>query len=149
MEISPINEFRIFAHGVAFDPDAYLATTGLKFDGVWHKHELNPNHPKSSGIFKILGDGPTLPIYEQERIAVEYLTANRDALSALAYEPTVTTFVLGLHYQVELEEGTVGFAVGSCAPLMSIALEIGIAPIYYVLLKRRDSQGSNTEDHHR
>jgi hypothetical protein len=138
MEASQINEFRIFAHGVAFDPEAYLAATTLKFDGVWHKYELSPNHPKSSGVFKILGDGPTLPIYEQERIAIQYLTANREALRALALEPTVTTFILGLHYQVELEEGTIGFSVGSSAPLMSIALDIGIAPTYYVVLNRHE-----------
>jgi hypothetical protein len=60
------NHFEVFAHGEAFDPDAYLSTAPLKFDGVWRKGESNvPNHPKSSGVFKTLGDGLTLPLFEQ------------------------------------------------------------------------------------
>ena len=50
-----MNEFRLFAHGVTFDPDDYLASAPLKFDGVWHKGEAGHNHPKSSGVFKVLG----------------------------------------------------------------------------------------------
>lgn len=127
----PINEFRLFAHGIAFDPDAYLATTTLKFDGVWLKGELRHDHPKSSGVFKVLGDGPTLPIFEQERIAITYLSVNREALQVLARTPGVTTFILGLQYHIKLEEGTVGFAMGPSAPLMRLALEIGISPTFY------------------
>lgn len=91
-----MNEFRLFAHGVEFDPDAYLASAPLKFDGVWRKGESGHNHPKSSGVFKVLGDGRTVPILEQERIAIQFLSANREALKALAQHPQVTTFILGL-----------------------------------------------------
>jgi hypothetical protein len=35
-----MNEFRLFAHGVAFDPVAYLASAPLKFDGVWHALDI-------------------------------------------------------------------------------------------------------------
>ena len=136
MELPRINEFRLFAHGEAFDPDTYLATTTLKFDGVWHKGESGQDHPKSSGVFKVLGDGRTLSIFEQERIAIDYLTANREALRALAREPGVTTFILGLQYQIELEEGTIGFCMGPSARLMKLALDIGIAPTYYVTIDR-------------
>lgn len=138
MEAIPMNHFRLFAHGEAFDPDAYLATTALTFDGVWHKGESGHDHPKSSGVFKVLGDGPTVPLFKQEQVAIDYLTANREALSALAREPGVTTFILGLHYQIRLEEGTVGFTVGPSAPLMRLALEIGIAPTYYVTIERSE-----------
>lgn len=140
MEITQINEFRVFAHGEAFDPDAYLARTALKFDGVWRRGESGHNHPKSSGVFKVLGDGWTIPILEQERIAIQYLTANREALKALAREPGVTTFILGLQYQIQLEEGIVGFSLGPPAALMRVALDIGIAPTYYVVIDRSEER---------
>jgi hypothetical protein len=141
-----MNQFRVFAHGMAFDPDAYLASVPLKFDGVWHKGEAGHDHPKSSGVYKLLGDGRTLPIFEQERIAVEFLSANRDALKALAQYPGVTTFILGLQYHIELDESTGGFCMGPSARLMWHALDIGIEPTYYVTLDRRrewkDEQGA-------
>ena len=132
-----MNQFRLFAHGVAFDPDAYLAEAPLKFDGAWHKGEGGHDHPKSSGVFKMLGNGRTLPIFEQERIAVEFLSANREALKALATYPGVTTFILGLEYHITVDEGMIGFCVCPLAQLMAHALEIGIEPIYYVTLDRR------------
>ena len=92
---------------------------------------------KSSGVFKMLGNGRTLPIFEQERIAVEFLSANREALKALATYPGVTTFILGLEYHITVDEGMIGFCVCPLAQLMAHALEIGIEPIYYVTLDRR------------
>jgi hypothetical protein len=132
-----MNEFRLFAHGETFDLDAYLASTTLKFDGVWHKGESGHEHPKSSGVFKVLGDGRTVLIVEQELIAIDYLTANREALKVLAREPGVTTFILGLQYHIELEEGTIGFCLLPSARLMSLAIEIGIEPAYYVTIDSR------------
>jgi hypothetical protein len=146
MKASQINEFRLFAHGKAFNPQAFLETTTLNFDGVWHKGELGHDHPKSSGIFKILGDGPTVPLEEQEQIAIDYLSANHDALKLLAQAPGVTTFILGLQYQVKLEENITGFAIGPSAPLMSLALDIGIAPTYYIMLERKEAWESAPED---
>jgi len=52
-----MNEFQVFALGDEFDPDAYLASAPLKFDGLWRKGESGRGHPKSSGVFKTLGDG--------------------------------------------------------------------------------------------
>lgn len=141
-----MNQFRLFAHGEGFDPEAYLTTTTLRFDGVWHKGESGHDHPKSSGIFKVLGDGRTISILGQEQIAIDYLSANREALKALAQEPDVTTFILGLQYQIELEEGTIGFTVSPSAPLMSLALEIGIAPTYYVVMDREEDRPAESED---
>ena len=129
-----MNEFRLFAHGEAFDPEAYLASTTLKFDGVWHKGESGHDHPKSSGVFKMLGDGRTVPIVEQELIAIDYLTANREGLRLLAQEPGVATFILGLQYHIKLEEGTIGFCLLPSTHLMSLALDIGIETAYYVTI---------------
>lgn len=130
------NEFRLFAHGVEFDPNAYLASSPLKVDGVWRKGESGHNHPKSSGVFKVLGDGRTLPLFEQERIAIEYLSANREALKALSQHRQVTTFILGLQYHTVLNVNTVGFAMGPSEPLMRHCLDIGILPTFYVTLDR-------------
>src|SRR5262245_61275935 len=131
-----MNEFRLFAHGVEFDPDAYLASAPLKFDGVWRKGESGHDHPKSSGVVKVLGDGRTVPTCEQERIAIEYLSANREALKALAQHPQVTTFILGLQYHLVLDGNTIGFCMGPSARLMRHCLDIGISPTYYVTLDR-------------
>jgi hypothetical protein len=132
-----MNDFRLFAHGVDFEADAYLASTPLKFDGVWHKGQFAHDHPKSSGVFKILGDGQKLPLSEQETIAIEYLSVNREELKALARYPGVTTVILGLVYHIELDSATVGFSMGPSARLMRHALDIGISPVFYVSLDRR------------
>jgi hypothetical protein len=140
-----MNDFRLFAHGVAFDPDAYLASAPLKFDGVWHKGETGRDHPKSSGVFKILSDEGALPIVEQERIAIEFLSTNREALEALAAFPGVTTFILGLQYDIELDEGTIGLCLVPSALLMRHAMDIGIELTYYVRINRarRESDGDD------
>lgn len=139
-----MNHFELFAHGDSFDPDAFLATTPLRFDSAWHKGDKGRGHPKSNGIKKVLGDGATIPLYEQERIAIDYLVAHRDALKSLAQFPGVTTFILGLHYHVVLDESTVGFCVGPSAGLMSCALDIGIEPMFYVTLARSTSGTATT-----
>jgi hypothetical protein len=136
-----MNEFRLFAHGVEFDPDAYLASSALTVDGVWRKGESGRNHPKSSGVFKVLGDGRTLPLFEQERIAIEYLSANREALETLARHPQVSTFILGLQYHMVLKVGTVAFAMELSEPLMRQCLDIGISPTFYVTLDREHERG--------
>ena len=122
-----MNQFQLFAHGVEFDADAYLASAPLKFDGVWRKGDSG-----SSGVFKVLGDGLALPVWEQEKIAIEFLSANREALKALAEYPGVTTFVLGLQYCIELDGGTFGYCIGPTARFMRHCLDIGISPYYYV-----------------
>jgi hypothetical protein len=131
-----MNEFRLFAHGETFDPDAYLTSTTLNFDGVWRKGDSGHDHPKSSGVFKMLGDGLTVPILEQERIAIEYLTANRNTLKALGNHPTVTTFIVGLQYHIELDETDMGFCMGPSTSLMRLCLDIGARPMFYVSLAK-------------
>jgi hypothetical protein len=113
-----MNEFRLFAHGINFDPDVYLASTSLKFDGIWRKGESGQDHPKSSGVFKVFGDGNNIPLCEQEKIAIEYLSTNQNALKELANYPGVTSFILGLQYQIDLDESVVGFCMGPSKLLM-------------------------------
>jgi hypothetical protein len=131
-----MNEFRLFAHGAEFDPDAYLASVPLQFDGVWRRGEAGRDHPKSSGVFKILGDGRTMPVWEQEQVAIAFLAAHRETLKALGRHPQVTTFILGLQYHLLLRSNTIGFCMGPSASLMRHCLDVGIAPIYYVTLER-------------
>ena len=132
-----MNHFELFAHGVSFDPREYLASTEMIFDRVWYKGEDGYDHPKSSGVAKVLGDGISLNVYEQERIAIEYLINNSQELKALSKFPGVTTFVLGLQYHIELDEGTIGFCMGPSQRLMKCALEVGIDPTYYVTLDHK------------
>jgi hypothetical protein len=85
----------------------------------------------------VLGEGQKVPIFEQERIAIEYLSANRDALKALVMYPGVTTINLGLQYHIELEPGTVGFCMGPSVLLMRQCLDIGVLPTFYVSIERQ------------
>src|SRR5579862_2183939 len=89
--------FELFALGDEFDVNTYLLSATLDFDNVWHRRE---GGRPTSGVGKRLGDGAVIPLAEQERIAVEYLSANRDPLRELAKFPGVTTFNLGLQYNV-------------------------------------------------
>jgi hypothetical protein len=131
-----MNHFGIFAHGESFDPDVFLAATTIWVDEVWHRGDKGHGHPRSNGVRKVLGDGSTTPLYEQERIAIDYIAANRDGLKALAQAPGVTTFILGLQCHIVLDESTVGFCMRPSAGLMSRALDIGIEPTFYVTLDR-------------
>jgi hypothetical protein len=130
-----MNEFRLFAHGTDFDPDAYLASTRLKFDGVWGTNQTSGG---TRGVYKLLGDGQAIPIHEQQKIAVEYLEANRDELKALAAYPGATYFILGLQYHVQLYPGLIGFCMGPSKRLMRYALDT-----YYVTLDRRFEEPSD------
>lgn len=132
----PMNELRVFAHGESFNPDAYLKTAPIQFDGAWQKGENDHDHPKSSEVFKVLGDGQKLIIFQQQEVAIEYLFANRDALRALAQQPDITTFVIGLQYHIKLEQDIKGFCMSPLPLLMELALDIGIDITFYVTLDR-------------
>lgn len=137
-----VSEFRVFAHGETFDVDAFLATTTLRPDYVWRcgdqqRHSCMESKHETSGVEFVLGDGTQLPLGEQEKIAIEYLSANREALKTLAGYPGVTTFVLGLQYYMELYPGDIGFCMGPSALLMWHALDVGIELTFYVTLDRR------------
>jgi hypothetical protein len=135
------NDFRVFAHGAAFDADAYLTVTTLQPDYVWRKGDqrryacVESKH-LTSGVEIVLGNGLVVPSLEQERIALNYLQAHRTELQALATFPGVETFILGLQYICKLDEGLVGFALRVSADLMREAVAIDIEPTHYVHLQR-------------
>lgn len=136
-----MNEFRLFAHGEAFDVDAFLASTTLRPDSVWRRGDqrqytcVTSLHPTSGAEF-VLGDGLTVPLLEQEGIAVAFLKAHRDELRALARLPGVDTFILGLQYRKAVESNVTGFCLGPSAQLMWHCLDVGCEPTYYVILDR-------------
>ena len=122
--------FHIFAHGETFDVDAFLRASTLRPSFVWR------NLPsKTSGIEIFLGDGRQIRLVDQEDIAVDYLNAQKDQLTALAQFPGVDTFILGL-VRICTPEQT-GFCVGPPPELMRQALQIGICPLYYCAIDGR------------
>jgi hypothetical protein len=127
------DHFELFAHGVSFDVDTYLKSAPLEFDLVWHRGE---GCYRSNGVARLLGNGAIVSLADQQRIAVEFLSANRDSLMALARFPGVETFILGLQFNIELTEGLVGSCLSPSAVLMSQAQEIGISPTFYIDLNR-------------
>ena len=145
------NQFCIFAHGCTFDVDAFLGTTTLRPDYVWRRGDqrryacVESRHP-TSGVEFVLGDGRRVSPLEQEQIAISYIQANRDQLSALGQFAGVEAFILGIQYICELDEGLSGFCIGPSRLLMQQALEVGIEPHYYVGLNRRnESESTDTE----
>src|SRR5262249_49464062 len=125
-----MNEFHLFAHGEAFDVDAFLQASTLRPDYVWRRGDQRryacvESRHETSGVEFVLGNGLVVPFPEQEQIAIAYLKAHRDELRALAQFPGVETFILGLQYVCELDESIVGFCMGPSAILMWHALDIG------------------------
>ena len=136
-----MNHFTLFAHGEAFDVDAYVSKTSLRFDHVWRRGDQRryacvPSKHPTSGVERVLGDGSAIPLPQQQDIAVEFLSQNRRALLELAGQPGVDTFVLGLHYEIKLREGIVGVCMGPSDELMKLALDLRIKPNFYVVLDR-------------
>ena len=134
-------EFRLFAHGAAFDVDAFLASTTLIPDFVWRhgdqrRYACIDSRHVTSGVEFLLGDGATVPLPEQECIAVAYLETHRDALRALARCPGVDAFILGLQYRTTVESNVIGFSLGPSGQLMRCCSDVGCEPVYYVTLER-------------
>jgi hypothetical protein len=92
---------------------------------------------ESSRIELFLGDGPEIRLVDQESIAIEYLQKHRDELKALAQFPGVDTLILGLVWICKPEH--MGFCVGPPTELMRHALDIGILPLYYVTVDKRET----------
>lgn len=139
-----MNHFTLFAHGDGFDVDAYLEATSLSFDEIWRRGDLRgcaefiQDRRPTSGVEKQLGCGWELPIHEQDQIACDFLEAHERALKHLAQFPGVDTFILGLHYRIELTTDICGFCMSASARLLYFALRIGISPTFYVDLDRKD-----------
>jgi hypothetical protein len=137
-----MNDFHLLAHGEAFDVDAFLATTTLRPAFVWRRGDqrqsacFESRHP-TSGIELDLGDGLSVPLSEQEGIAIAYVQEHRDELRALGQLPGVQWFILSLQYIFKLDPCTVGFWVDPSRPLMRHCLDIGVHLTYHVRLDRR------------
>ncbi len=134
------NHFTIFAHGKDFGVDAYLKGASLGFDRVWHRGDprgcagfIQDKHP-TSGVEKVLGDGRELPVYEQDRIAARFLEEHEQALTELSRFPGVDTFILGLHYRIDLTPDLRGFCMSASPGLMYFALRTRLDLTFYVEL---------------
>jgi hypothetical protein len=132
------NQFILFAHGADFDVDAYLPHATLTFEKIWRRGE--EKHPgagqfhTTSGVQMVLGDGRVIPLPEQERMACEFLKANRDSLRDLASRPGARYRILGLQYHIELSPGIGGLSMGPSPGLMGVLLDVGFRPTYYVTI---------------
>ena len=115
----------IFALGESFDVDAFLEQSKLKPDYVWRRYGNGP----TNGLELLLCDDETIPLPRQEKIAVDYLAANRDELRALSQFPGVEAVNLGFVYFCQPK--AVGFCVGPSPKLMWHALDTGVNPLYY------------------
>jgi hypothetical protein len=145
-----INHFELFAHGTGFDVDAYLPRTELPVSRVWRRGSA---HYKTSGIAVTLGAGHSVPLLEQERVAIEFLSRHRDALVALGREPGVDVFILRLHLRMPFQEGLVGFCVVPSMTLMRHARWISGWPNHQAKGHTRAQSGrriggSRSEDEH-
>lgn len=123
--------FHIFGLGEAFDVDAFLATSKLRPDFVWKRLGNGP----TNGLELLIGEGDTLPLPEQEKIAIAYLETHREELRALAQFPGLAALNLGLVYRCSLD--ATGFCVGPSRELMQHALDAGVTPRYYGTLQGR------------
>jgi len=127
-----MSHFEVFAHGDSFDPDAYLSATTLTIDHKWHKGQYGRNHPKTAGVSIRLGDGRTLGHEEQQRIAADFLVANRNALKHLAAFPGVWAFILGLEFHMDMAPNITGMSIGVSPQLAWHALDVGIQLVLYL-----------------
>ena len=133
------NQFKVFALGTTFDVDAYVATSALKIDRVWHRGDLLPNTPvnsqfETSGLEIRLGDGLVVPLTEQEEIALAYLKAHRDELRALSERPGIEATTIAFQYPFDPSGGVFGVCLGPSGSLMWHALDCGFTPLYYVTI---------------
>ena len=134
-----MHHFALFALGESFDPDAFLATTTVPFDGTWRKGRV---HPVTNGVRQVLGDGWATLWSEQERIAIDFLTKHRDGLLALAGFPGVTTVALGLHHHAE--KGQREFCLSPSARLMRQALDAGVQTLLIHHVRHPPTVGGRT-----
>lgn len=125
--------FHIYALGVTFDVDAFLAQSLLRPSFVWRQMGNGP----ANGLELLLGDARITRIPEQQKIAVEYLKAHREELRALAQFPGVEALILG--FVCRLSPHATGICVGPSTALMFHALEAGVRPNFYVTVPDRAS----------
>jgi hypothetical protein len=138
-----MNHFAILVHGPSLDVDALLQSTPLRADAVWRRGPYpdgsgGPGAVATSGISIRLGNGQELAFAKQQRLAAEFLEANREALGALRRFPGARYAFVGLHFRIEVRAATVGASVSISPRLLRIAGEIGMEVSVYVDLDRQD-----------
>jgi hypothetical protein len=137
--------FALFVHGEDFDVDAYLASSALVFDDVWHKGEQRPvcveSAYETSGVRKYLGDATALSVEEQDRLAVDFALGNQEQLRRLFSFPGAAYRTLGLQRPFKVGDGTLGFTIGPSARLMWLALDLRFEISYYVTVEPQDDAG--------
>lgn len=139
-----MNFFHLFAHGEAFDPDAFLAVSPLRPDRVWRRGEPKrgyegieglPGH-ETGGVEFVLGDGRAILYPAQEEIALAFITAHRDELKVLGDFPGADHFTLMFHYEREFDGDMVSGCVGASRRLMWHTLDIGCRLDFTFVLRR-------------
>lgn len=137
-----MNHFAIFAHGKSLDVDALAEQSTLRPDKVWRRGELRgAGRYQTSGFLIGLGNGAELTYGAQVQTAFEFLRDNQHQLLTLGQFEGVDTFILGVQFNIQLEENTVGFTVDFPARLMEQALKVGVNLVAYVSLIREVCEG--------
>ena len=130
-----MNFFKLFAHGVEFDADAYFSTDPIGFHRVWRVGE---QHYKTNGVEKLLGDGEQLTVFDQDQIATAFLEKHEAELFTVGRLPGVDTFILGLQYRTEFGPDLRGICLSFSARLTYFVLRTGVSPSFYVDLVPND-----------
>jgi hypothetical protein len=119
--------FRLHAVGELFDVDLYLTEYKIDYSSIWYKDKGYQN----SGFVKYLGNEYELDIYEQEKIAYEYMRMNKDSLKALVNWKNVDMVILGLSYEFKVFP-TVGTCLSFSPTTIALAAEIGLKLAFYI-----------------
>jgi hypothetical protein len=137
------NCFKIFALGEDFDVATYQDKSTMAVSRIWRRGEPKGGRGSpypTSGVEYEIGEGNALSFFEQERLAIEFIKAHRDELSALGQFPGVTHFTLGLQYSNVAQGNLVGFALAVSPCLMWHLLDIRCSLTNYVWLQYPDAE---------
>lgn len=93
-----MRRFKFYAIGKGFDVDSYIGQYKIDYSRTWDKDKY-----EHSGLVKYLGNEYMLDIYEQEKIAYEYMKANKDALKALVNFKGIDLAMLSLSCEIQLD----------------------------------------------
>ena len=119
--------FKLHVVGELFDLDLYLSQYKIDYSSVWYKNEKY----KNSGFVKYLGNKYNLDIYEQEKIAYEYMQKNKKALKALVNWKNVDVVILGLSYEFKVYP-SIGTCLSFSPATVALAGEIGLELAFYI-----------------
>ncbi len=137
-----MENFSIFAHGPDLDVGELIRVSPFRFDVVWHRGDPLKScaiaSRETSGVEVILGCGKTLGIRVQERVAIEFMDANWEALQALVAHPGVDSCILGLQYHLPYTARLRRFCVCPSLRMMELAIAAGIRPVFYGTLDREE-----------